>query len=273
LSLLDEILARKRAELASGRAPGLAPELADAVARLGPRAIPRVEAILARRAGAPLRLMAEVKFASPSAGSLSRKLDAGERALAYAAAGASLVSVLCDATFFGGGYGDLARARLALEATGRAAPILAKEFVVDPLQLDWARACGADAALLIARVLPPRVLVDLSNHARAIGLEPLVEVSTEAERDAALEAGARVVGVNARDLDTLEMDADRAARILAGVPSGCVAVHLSGLASPAAVQEVARGRADAALIGEALMREDDPGPLLGSMLSAAGWSG
>jgi indole-3-glycerol phosphate synthase len=216
-----------------------------------------------------MRLIAEVKFKSPSAGPLSRKLDAGARAVAYAKAGARMVSVLCDEAFFGGSYGDVAAARKALDDQGLVLPVLAKEFIIDPVQLVWASRHGADAALVIARIVDERMLRVLIEQARALGLEPFVEVVTEAERDAALEAGAAVIGVNARDLDTLVMDREGAARVIAGIPRDRVAVHLSGLGSPSAVAAIAAGRADAALIGEALMRVDDPSPVLREFVSAA----
>jgi indole-3-glycerol phosphate synthase len=191
------------------------------------------------------------------------------RALAYAEAGAALVSVLCDGPFFDGSWEHLSAARASLDAAGLAVPLLAKEFVLDERQLAEARDRGADAVLLIARIVDAARLGELATAARAEGLEPLLEVVDEAELEAALRAGARVVGVNARDLDSLAMDAARTARVLDAVPVGVLAVHLSGLKAPADVERVARGRADAALVGEALMREDDPRAVLGTMVEAA----
>jgi indole-3-glycerol phosphate synthase len=222
-----------------------------------------VVAALSRPPGAPLRLIAEVKLRSPSAGPLSRALTPGARARAYAEAGATMVSVLCDTLFFDGSFAHLAEARREVNV-----PLLAKEFVLDEVQLDLARAHGADAALLIARIVSRSDLARLTTAARARKLEPLVEVVDEAELDAALAAGARIVGVNARDLDTLAMDAARAARVLAAIPTGVVAVHLSGLKDPPSVRVVACSRADAALVGEALMRADDPRPLLAEMVKS-----
>lgn len=181
-----------------------------------------------------------------------------------------MVSVLCDAPFFDGSWEHLAAARAALDAAGLAVPLLAKEFIVDARQIAEARDRGADAVLLIARILAVGQLSPLAAAARSEGLEPFVEVVDEAELDAALAAGARVVGVNTRDLDTLEMDPSRAARVLERIPPDRVAVHLSGIGNPQAVAAVAGGRADAALVGEALMRTDDPAPLLASMLASAG---
>jgi indole-3-glycerol phosphate synthase len=224
---------------------------------------------LRRTTGQPLRLIAEVKLRSPSAGVLSRKLAPSERALAYAQAGAAMVSVLCDGAYFDGSWEHLRAARDGLDASGLAVPLLAKEFIVDERQVEEARDRGADAVLLIARILDPSRLAALAAAARAEHLEPIVEVVDERELEAAMASDARVVGVNARDLDTLEMDAGRATRVLAAIPEGVAAVHLSGLRDARGVAEVARGRADAALIGEALMRLDDPRPLLREMSSAA----
>jgi indole-3-glycerol phosphate synthase len=260
VSLLAEILASKRRELEAlrGRPRERAAEH---------RAID-VARVLRRDAGEPLRLVGEVKRKSPSAGALSTRLAPDARALAYAESGASMVSVLCDAPFFDGAWNHLAAARRALDACGRSVPLLAKEFVLDGRQIEEAVDRGADAVLLIARIVDAARLRDLAAAARALGIEPLVEVVDERELEAALGAGARVVGVNARDLDTLTMDAARAARVLASVPHDVVAVHLSGLRSEDDVRAIAASRADAALVGEALMREDDPRPLLRRLVGA-----
>lgn len=260
--VLDAILEQKKAEVWKLRS---APSYVRVPA--GPRG--SVFDTLRRPAGAPLHLIAEIKKRSPSAGALSTALDAEGRALRYARAGASMISVLTDEKFFAGSWHDLVDARLALDKASLPAPLLAKEFVIDERQLAEAAACGADAALLIARITPPDRLAKLASAARDLRLEPLVEVVTEEELGWALEAGARVIGVNARDLDTLAMDGARAARVLDAIPRDRVAVHLSGLKTPADVTAVARSRADAALIGEALMREDDPTELLRAFVSAA----
>jgi indole-3-glycerol phosphate synthase len=261
--VLAEILRRKGDEVAALRGRG-------GQRRPPPAREPLdVVAALRRPPAAPLRLIAEVKLRSPSAGALSRVLSPVERAVAYADAGAAMVSVLCDAPFFDGSWEHLEAARRALDARGLRVPLLAKDFVIDEVQSDEARARGADAVLLIARIVPAERLVELAAAARARRVEPLVEVVDEAEVAAAVRAEARVVGVNARDLDTLAMDPDRTARVLAAIAPGTVAVHLSGLRDAAGVAAIATGRPDAALIGEALMRADDPRPLLGAMVRAA----
>lgn len=218
-----------------------------------------------RRNGGALRLIAEIKFRSPSAGPLSTTLSVAERANAYERAGASMVSVLCDSSFFDGSFAHLAEARAACDL-----PLLCKEFVIDEAQLDAAVAYGADAVLLIVRCLTPARLVELTRAARERRLEPFVEVVNEEESQAAVDAGATLIGVNARDLDTLAMDASRAARVLSGLPSAATRAHLSGIAQPDDVRRVAASTADAALIGEALMREAAPEGRLRSLIAAAG---
>jgi len=260
--VLEEILASKRAEVHRLRHRTCYARIAE-----GPRG--HVLETLTRPGGAPLRLIAEHKKKSPSAGMLSQALDPAARALAYAESGAAMISVLCDEPFFGGSWDDLVEIRTALDAVGRKVPLLAKEFVIDDRQLREASACGADAVLLIVRIVTQPQLVHLAEHARSLGLEPLVEVASEDELSRALDAKASLIGVNARDLDTLEMDAARAARVLAAMPPSCVPLYLSGLRAPEDVTRVARTRAHGALVGETLMREDDPRPLLAAMVRAA----
>jgi indole-3-glycerol phosphate synthase len=250
--MLDRIIATKRAELAELRA----------------RTLPAPPAQrpfdLTRPPGSRLRLIAEIKRRAPSAGALSRALSVAERARAYEQAGADLISVLCDTTYFDGAYEHLPEARAASRL-----PLLCKEFVIDEVQLDAARAYGADLVLLIVRCLAPAELKRLIEAAHARGLECLVEVHAPAEVEPALAAGARIVGVNARDLQTMRLDSEQASRVLDSLPDGVCKIHLSGLHAPEHVRAVARSKADAALIGESLMRQDDPRPLLESLVSAA----
>ncbi|MDB4944926.1 MAG: Indole-3-glycerol phosphate synthase, partial [Labilithrix sp.] len=259
----ERIVAEKRREV-----HGLHHRTCYARVPEGPRG--NVASALRRDPGAPLRLIAENKRKSPSAGDLSTVLSPAERALAYAAAGASMISVLCDGPFFGGSWDDVVDVRRALTGAGHATPVLAKEFVIDERQLREAAACGADAVLLIARILDEERLASLFAAASRLGLEPLVEVVTEEELGWAARAGAVVIGVNARDLDTLVMDLARAGRVLAAVPEGAVPIHLSGLKTPADVTRVASTAVHGALVGETLMREDDPRALLAALVTAAG---
>jgi indole-3-glycerol phosphate synthase len=250
--VLAEILATKAAEVKTLRQQRFG---------AGP---PRRPVALARRPGEPLRLITEIKRRSPSAGPLSTKLGVVERALAYERGGASMVSVLCDARYFDGSFEHLAAVRAAT-----ALPLLCKEFVIDEVQLDAARSHGADAVLIIVRCLEPPRVGALVRAARERDLEPFVEAASEDEARLAVDAGATLVGVNARDLDNLVMDGARAARILEALPATVVSVHLSGLKTPEAVAAVARGPAHAALIGETLMRRDEPEPLLRELVAAA----
>ena len=253
MGVLSDILAQKQRELASLRDRALP-------------APPARRAVSLARAdnGDKLSLIAEVKRRAPSAGKLSTVLTVAERALAYERAGASMLSILCDSHFFDGDYQHLVEARAVTTL-----PLLCKEFVIDEIQLDAARAYGADAVLLIVRCLSPARTVELIRRARARDLVPFVEVATEQELAIALDAGAELIGVNARDLDTLVMDAARAARVLAAIPSHVVRAHLSGLSKPEDVTRIRESGADAALVGEALMRQDDPEPLLRSLAEAA----
>jgi indole-3-glycerol phosphate synthase len=254
-SVLQQILDNKRAELASLRRLPLPPEPPLRPVRLG------------RAPGAGLRLIAEIKRRSPSAGELSTVLGVAARAAAYERGGASMISVLCDARYFDGAYEHLAQARAATSL-----PILCKEFVIDELQLDLARAYGADAVLLIVRCLEPARFAALAAAARERGLEVLAEVHAPGEVEVALGSGASLIGVNARDLDTLVMNAPLAERVLAALPGGVTRIHLSGLHTEAHVRAVAASPADAALLGESLMRQEDPTELL-RRLVAAGQNG
>ena len=262
MSRLERIVASKRLEIEGLKAS----ETEPSTVRRGTLDVLRA---LRRGPGTPLRLIAEIKLKSPSAGELSRRPRRRSARGTYARAGAAMVSVLCDAPFFGGGWEDVTRARESVDRLSRDVPLLAKEFVLDEVQLDRARATGADAVLLIARIVSPTQLGELYRAARARDLQPIVEVATEAELAAALECDARIIGVNARDLDTLAMDAERAARVLAAIPSTAVRLHLSGVKTTDDLRAIARSPADGVLIGEALMREADPEPLLRTFVAAA----
>ena len=250
--VLGQIIEDKRRELGALRRMPLPPPP------------PRRAVQLARPPGEPVRLIAEIKRRSPSAGALSTVLGVADRARAYERGGAAMISVLCDAAHFDGAYEHMTLAR---DATSL--PILCKEFVIDECQLDLARAYGADAVLLIARCLAPARLAALAAAARERELEVLAEVYAPEEVPVVLDAGATLVGVNTRDLDTLVMHADQAQRILGELPSSVTRVHLSGLRTEAHVRALAGSRADAALIGESLMREDEPSALLARLVAAA----
>jgi len=222
-----------------------------------------VHAALASSTG--LALIAEIKHRSPSAGPLSRALSPADRARAYVAGGAAMVSVLVDRASFDGDYAHLAEARGAVTV-----PLLAKGFCIDPIQIEAARRAGADAVLLVARILPQPALADLHAGCIAAGLTPIVEVVDEAELERAWQLSPTVVGVNARDLSTLVMDRARADRVIAAIPAGPRALFFSGLSTPDDVARVAAvSRVDGALIGEVLMRSDAPTSLLATLTAAA----
>ncbi len=212
-----------------------------------------------------LHLIAEVKRSSPSAGQIAaERLDIVAQARAYAAGGAAAISVLCEPHWFGGSVDDVRRVRDAVSI-----PVLAKEFVVDPRQFGSLRAAGADAVLILVVLHPnKRRLRELVSLATDLGLEPLVEAHDRRELELALESGARAIGVNNRDLRTLDVDVERADRLRSLVPDDRVVIAESGVRDPSTV---ARWRAlgfDGALVGEALMRAADPAATVRSFVAA-----
>ncbi len=203
--------------------------------------------------GARLQLVAEIKRASPSKGVFDEALDASDRALAYQAAGAACVSVLTEEAFFRGSIADLRAVRGAFGADPGRPALLRKEFIFDHYQLREARANGADAALLIAMMLEPGALGELVGGARALGMEPLVEVHDEPELAAALDAGARAIGVNNRDLRNFDEDLATTERLAPLVPAGVTLVAESGIRDAADAGRMHRAGARALLVGEALV--------------------
>jgi tryptophan synthase beta chain/phosphoribosylanthranilate isomerase len=254
------VAARSRsvvAEIAERRTSDLAVELegvtmADLERAAAGAPAPREAALRLARPG--LALIAEVKRASPSAG---RIVAAGDdpvaRARAYAAGGAAVISVLCERHWFGGSIADLSAVRAAVSL-----PVLAKEFVVDPRQLPQLRAAGADLVLLLASLHPASRLARLVEIALGLGLEPLVEAHDERELERALATRTRLIGLNNRDLRTLEVDPERAVRLRERVPADRLVVAESGVRDPATVAGWRALGFDAALVGEALMRAVDP---------------
>ena len=211
-----------------------------------------LEAAVRRGPNGP-RVIAEVKRRSPSKGDIRIDLDPAALAAAYAAGGASAVSVLTEPRHFAGSPDDLLAVRSAVGL-----PVLRKDFVTTAYQVWEARAWGAEAVLLIVAALDPPALGDLLGETSAAGLDALVEVHTVAEAEVAAAAGASLVGVNARDLTTLEVDPNRFAEVRQRLPAGTVLVAESGISDRAGVQAAADAGADAVLVGEALVRSDDP---------------
>lgn len=209
------------------------------------------------------RLIAEIKRRSPSAGPIRDPLDPAAVAVRYEEAGAAAMSVLTEPDFFGGSDGDLVRARAA-----GGLPVLRKDFVLDREMVLESRAMGADAVLLIAAVLPPGALRELVSAAREAGLAALVEIHDERELDGALASGAGIVGVNSRDLRDFTVDLARAERLAARIPAGIVKVAESGIRTTRDIARLERAGYGAFLVGESLLRADDPGAALTTMLSS-----
>lgn len=251
--VLARIVARTRADLDMRRI-----EKPSAVLeRAAERCTRRPHAFVAALGGPPGRagvhLLAEFKPRSPSRGEIRPGASVESIVPVYAQQGASAISVLCDAPFFGGGYDRLATARGLTPV-----PLLCKDFIVDAYQLLEARAAGADAALLMASVLGDHAITRLSEFARGMGMDVLVEAHTDAELDRVLSLGCVVVGVNSRDLHTLAIDHDAMFRRLERIGPDRIRVAESGFDSPEAVAR-ARGHVDVILMGTELMRSPDIG--------------
>lgn len=221
------------------------------LAQIGPvpRSRPFSEALVAEG----VSLIAEMKRASPSRGEIRPGASVEGIVTAYERAGASACSILTEPHYFGGSLDDLVAARQAVDI-----PLLRKDFVVDEYQLLEARAAGADAALLIVAGLGGELLVELLAAATELGLDCLVETHDEHEVETAVDAGAELIGVNNRNLHTLEVDLSTTFRLLADVPAGTVVIAESGITSHDDIRELQDAGVDAVLVGEALMREDDP---------------
>nr|MBA2299989.1 tryptophan synthase subunit beta [Chloroflexota bacterium] len=242
------------AEIAARRRDDLASMLSSSQSEADLAAAPAPRSVVERLAAPGLHLIAEIKRSSPSAGQIAGSgEDILARARAYEAGGAAAISVLCEPHWFGGSIEDLRAVRAAV-----AIPVLAKEFVVDARQLPMLREAGADLVLLLAVLHSPARLGRLVERALELGLEPLVEAHDERELLAALATDARIIGINNRDLRTLQVDTSRADRLRALVPDDRLVVAESGVRD---AETVARWRAlgfDAALVGEGLMRAADP---------------
>lgn len=250
MGVLDEIVAHKRAEVAALKARRSVGAVTAACRGLAPAR--DFESALRPPAGTRVRLIAEVKRASPSQGLFRADLDPIAQASTYAAAGAAAVSVLTDARYFHGSLDDLVQVRRAVPV-----PVLRKEFIVDEYQLWEAREAGADAVLLIVAALEDAALRDLLAAAKGAGLATLVEVHTAGELDRALRLGAPVIGVNNRDLQTLTTTLAPSLALLPQIPPGPIAVSESGLRTGADVAQVVAAGAHAVLVGETLLRAED----------------
>jgi indole-3-glycerol phosphate synthase len=256
--LLRRIVERKRAEVAARRRS--AADLAARARAAGP--VRDLAAALRRADPARPRVIAEFKRASPSAGAIRPGADPAIIAADYAAHGAAALSILTDEVDFDGSLDHLAAARARVGV-----PLLRKDFIIDELQVVEARAAGADAVLLIVAILDDGALRRLLDVAREVGLAALVETHDEAEAERAAAAGAEVIGVNARNLDTLEIDPGLFARVRPRLPAGVLAVAESGIRRSEDVRALAAAGADAILVGEHLMRQPSPGEALRQLVA------
>jgi indole-3-glycerol phosphate synthase len=256
--ILDDIVAARRADVA--RAQREAPL---AALRARPHyGEPRRGFAAALRARRPA-VIAEVKKASPSKGVIRSDFDPVAIARGYAGAGAAAISVLTEARFFQGSLEHLEQIRVAVQV-----PLLRKDFIFDPYQLVEARAAGADAALLIVAMLEPAQLDELHAAATELGLDVLVEAHTAAEVERAVAAGATLIGVNNRDLNTFDTRLETAERLRPLIPPGRVTVAESGIETAADIRRLHAAGYDAFLVGESLMRVSDPGAALRVLVAA-----
>jgi indole-3-glycerol phosphate synthase len=257
-NVLDEILAGVREDVAARQQQFPLEEIRKLAAAAPP---PRDAYTLLRKPG--VGVIAEVKRASPSRGTLAEIPDPAELAKEYADGGARCISVLTESRWFGGSLDDFDAVRAAVDV-----PLLRKDFVVSSYQVHEARAHGADLVLLIVAALEQNVLVGLLERVESLGMTALVEVHTEDEADRAMAAGARVIGVNARNLRTLEVDRSVFERIAPGLPNMVVKIAESGVRGPHDLIRYASAGADAVLVGEGLVTQKSPRDAVAELVTA-----
>ena len=259
MTVLDEILDGVRADLAERQQRVSLNQLKEMAARApSPR-----DGIATLKADG-VSVIAEVKRASPSKGAMAEIADPAALAAAYESGGARVISVLTEKRRFNGTLEDLAAVRKAVNV-----PLLRKDFVVSSYQLWEARAYGADLVLLIVAALEQSALVSLVERAESIGLVPLVEIHAGAELERAVDAGAQVIGVNARDLPTLRLDRRSVTGMLPRIPEGIVKIAESGVRGPHDLLAYAAAGADAVLVGESLVTGRDPRAAVADLVTAA----
>ncbi|WP_068269185.1 indole-3-glycerol phosphate synthase TrpC [Aldersonia kunmingensis] len=258
MTVLDSIIDGVRADVAAREAQIDFASIKAAAAA----APPSLDATAALREPG-IAVIAEVKRASPSKGALADIPDPAELALAYEAGGARIISVLTEERRFQGSLADLDTVRKAVSI-----PVLRKDFIVGPYQIHEARAHGADVVLLIVAALDQHTLSSLLDRTESLGMTALVEVHTEEEADRALEAGASVIGINARNLKTLEVDRDSFARIAPGLPTEVIKIAESGVRGTADLLAYAGAGADAVLVGEGLVTSGDPRTAVAELVTA-----
>jgi len=257
-NVLDEIVAGVREDVAARQAIVSLDALKEQCA-----AAPPPKDALAVLLAPEVGVIAEVKRRSPSAGDLADIGDPAALAREYQAGGASIISVLTEQRRFGGSLDDLDSVRASVSI-----PVLRKDFVVGSYQVHEARAHGADVVLLIVAALDQNTLTGLRERVESLGMTALVEVHTEDEASRALDAGAKVIGVNARNLRTLEVDRSTFERIAPGLPSGVVKIAESGVRGPLDLIEYAAAGADAVLVGEGLVTNANPRAAVAELVTA-----
>lgn len=258
-TVLDQIIEGVREDLAERRAATPLEAVKEQVSRAPSVRDPL--AALTSRSG--VHVIAEVKRSSPSKGALAAIADPASLAADYGAGGASVISVLTERRRFGGSLADLDAVRARVDV-----PVLRKDFIVDPYQVWEARAHGADLVLLIVAALPQEVLQGLLERVESLGMHALVEVHDEQELERAVDAGARIIGVNNRDLRTLDVDRGTFARLAPLVPEDRVAVAESGVRGPLDVMSFAEAGANAVLVGEALVTGASPREAVAELVAA-----
>jgi indole-3-glycerol phosphate synthase len=258
VSVLEDILDGVRADLAARQELEPLDRLKEAAGRA-----PSPRDVMAAFRGSEVAVIAEVKRASPSKGALAAIADPAALAADYEAGGARVISVLTEKRRFGGSLDDLAAVREAVDV-----PVLRKDFIVSSYQLWEARAYGADLVLLIVAALQQNALVSLVERAVSIGLVPLVEVHTQEELGRAVDAGATIIGINARNLRTLEVDRTVFAQLAPLVPEGIIKIAESGVRGPHDLLAYAAAGADAVLVGESLVTGKDPRSAVADLVTA-----
>ncbi len=264
VSVLDDIVAGVREDLVARQESVPLERLQELAARRPPAldAVPSLRGPVSQP-GRGVQVIAEVKRSSPSKGALAAIADPAGLAVDYQAGGAAVISVLTEQRRFGGSLDDLAAVRAAVDV-----PVLRKDFVVTPYQVWEARAHGADLVLLIVAALDQPTLTGLTERIHSLGMTALVEVHDAEEVARAADAGARVIGVNARDLTTLQVDRGTFAKVAPSIPHGVVRIAESGVRGPHDVLDYARAGADAVLVGEALVTGGDPRGAVSDLVTA-----
>ncbi|MEO6088909.1 MAG: indole-3-glycerol phosphate synthase TrpC [Umezawaea sp.] len=258
MTVLESIIEGVREDLAVREAALPFPELRERTTKVAPP-----QDVMSILRAPAVGVIAEVKRRSPSKGDLASIPEPAELAVAYEAGGASVISVLTEGRRFGGSLADFDAVRAAVKI-----PLLRKDFIVSPYQVHEARLHGADLVLLIVAALEQNALIALLDRVESLGMTALVEVHTAEEADRALEAGASVIGVNARNLHTLEVDRDTFGRIAPGLPFETIKIAESGVRGPGDLMSYAGHGADAVLVGEGLVTAPDPKAAVNKLVTA-----